>query len=326
MITCKECHITFEKDRSFNAHLRRHNMKMKDYFHKHYPKKCLQTQRKLEWKSGDDLATYLSRDFVDKTALNLYFENKDNHEAKNKFLLDFIQNSYLRYSTLPSQVEFGSLPIAPNFLTFNNYFDIKALIKEKEYKTRFNYNFDYLGKLPLDNVDIKDFVINCDSREQNSYRFFSSIRGAMNAGDYALAGKAFNNTIIERKNIADFGATMVGGNERFRRELDRIRALGYYLVILVEGNIHEIHKHKFYGYSNPPFICHNMRQIIRDYSDVSQFVFGVKREMCVKYVVEFLLCGLRCKDIDLQLLIDSRHNQFHIEEFTKEDFIQLYKC
>jgi hypothetical protein len=102
-----------------------------------------------------------------------------------------------------------------------------------------------------------------------------------------------------------------------------VRESKRYLIVLVEYNVHEIYKHKFYGYSNPAFVAHNMRELIRDYSDCVQFVFGGDRESCVNYVAEFLLYGQKCKEIDLQLYVDYQKFNFRTEEFTKEDLLKL---
>ena len=75
METCKECGALFENSTSLHGHLRKHKLKIADYYSRHYPKNCLQTGKKLTWKSGDTLAEYLGRFFIDKTALNQYFDD-----------------------------------------------------------------------------------------------------------------------------------------------------------------------------------------------------------------------------------------------------------
>lgn len=324
MSICKECQATFSDEKGLHKHLRKHGLKVKNYYEKFYPKVCLQTGKKLQWKIADSLQEYLSRDFIDKTALNLYFSDRTDTQKKTDRLLAFIQKSYDRHNLLPCQAEFASLPLAPNYLIFNKWFDINKLIAEKCYKTRFDYTFDYNGKLPLTKIDIEKFCVNIDSREQLKYRFYSSIVGPLSAGDYTLSGELFNGIVIERKNIADFGGTMVKGNERFRNELDRVRAAGHYLIVLVEFNLHELYKHKFYGYTNPSFISHKMRALIREYSDCMQVVFGVRREVCASYTAQFLLAGQSVKTIDLQLWCDYQNSKFREEEFTKEDLLRLY--
>lgn len=328
MISCKECQSTFDNEKSFHGHLRKHKLKIKEYYEKHYPKNCLQTGKKLQWKDGDDLLSYSSRNFIDKIALNQYFlsesDSAETVELKKKILEEFIEDSYKRNLVFPSEIELASLPIAPNLLIFQKYFGIPEFLDGKKMPSRFNYVTNYSLDLELPKVDFDEFTILVDTREQAPYRFFSSIKGKLNSGDYALAGKLFNDVVVERKSVSDFGGTVVSGNERFRRELDRVREEGRYLIILVEFNIHDLYKHKFYGYSNPAFVSHNMRGLIRDYSDCCQFVFGGARTSCIKYCVQFLLYGQKCRQIDLQLFVDSHDNVFHGEEFDKNDLMSLY--
>jgi len=325
MIVCKECNTAFESEKSFHGHLRKHKLRVKDYYEKYYPKICLYTGKKLNWKEGDSLENYLLRDFIDKTSLNLYFENKDNLEDKKKQLVKELDKDYLKHNILPCQAELASLSCSPNFLHVQNYFDIQDLIKEKKYKSRFEYFFDYNSKLPLEKIDIDSFCINIDSREKSPYRFYNSIVGKLNFGDYCIAGSGFNNIFVERKAVGDFGSTLVSGYERFCRELDRVRAENSYLIILVEFNLHELHRHRFFGYANSAMISHQMRNIYRNYSDVCQFTFGGTREQCVQYVVEFLVCGDSCRKLDLQFYIDCHKNKFCSVEFTKNDLIKLYE-
>lgn len=324
MIVCKECQSTYENEKSFHGHLRKHGLKKKDYYEKFYPKVCLQTGKKIAFKDSDDLRSYLHRDFVDRTAMYQYFDSKENIDEKKQTLVKILDDSFLKHGILPCQAELVSLPSSPNLMTVSNFFDLKGLIDDKLYTSHYDYGFDYDGKLPIAKVNPDDFTICVDSREQQNYRFYSSIVGKLDVGDYTIAGNLHNDVFIERKSIADFGGTVVGGNERFRRELDRCRASNKYLIILVEYNLHDLHKHKFFGYANAALVGHAMRNLFRDYADCCQFVFGGNRSSCVQYVVEFLLCGQACRAIDLQLYVDSHENKFKNFEFTKLDLMQLY--
>jgi hypothetical protein len=325
VITCKECGTTFESDKSFHGHLKKHKLLKSDYYEKHYPKVCLHTGKKIQWKESDDLQSYLSRDFFDRTALNLYFDDDVfDAEKKREVLLKYLDNSYTRHDVVPSQSELVSLPSSPNILHYQKFFDFDKLLTDKQYKSRFCYSCDYSKPLVLDHISPESFCISVDTREQQPYRFYKSVSQKLNYGDYCLSGQNYNKIHIERKSIADFGGTLVGGNERFRRELDKVKADGAYLIILVEFNLHDLHKHKFFGYANAMMIAHAMRNIYRDYSDICQFAFGNNRESCVKYVVEFLLFGQALRALDCQLYIDSHKNKFSSCEFTKEDLIKLY--
>lgn len=324
MIVCKECEKFFDSDKKLHGHLRAHKIKKTQYYQKHYPKKCLQTGKAIPFKDSDDLESYLKRDFYDRTALNLYFDDSTKPLEKQELLLKYLEDTYKKHNIIPSQVELSSLPCSPTILHYTNFFDFYKLIQEKNLKSRFDYGFDYYSPLKLPEINLEQFCISIDTREQLGYRMFNSINQKLDFGDYALSNLLYNKTHIERKSISDFGSTMVGGNLRFRKELDRVRGCGGYLIILVEHELEKFSTHRFFGFARPSLISHEMRGILREYSDVTQVVFGGNREKCVKYVVEFLLYGMKCKEIDLQYYVDVNVNQFKSQEFSKGDLLNLY--
>ena len=66
-----------------------------------------------------------------------------------------------------------------------------------------------------------------DSREQRELDFsrfkgVATIRQGLKTGDYSIAGFQ-NSYCIERKSVEDLVSTLIGGHERFLRELDRMR-------------------------------------------------------------------------------------------------------
>lgn len=321
MQKCKECNAVFDSLASFHGHLRKHKLKVKNYYEKHHPMQCLQTGKKLAFKEGDTLEKYLSRKFIDKIAINQFFDEVS--EEKRNTLFEIVEDSYLRQNILPCQTELASLPISPTLLTVQKYISLNELCKIGNYSTRFDYNLNYDKPLPITKIESKDFTINVDSREREPLRFYQSIVGKLDFGDYAIAGRHYTGINIERKSVGDFGSTLVGGLERFVKELIRVRDAGKYLIILVEFNLHEIWRHKFYGYSRPELVCHNLRGLIRDYSDVCQFCFGNDRQSCVQYIPQFLLCP-DVRKYDLQLWVDMRKSQFYKHEFTEEDLNRLY--
>ena len=74
----------------------------------------------------------------------------------------------------------------------------------------------------------EEIVITTDSREQLSldftkFRGVSSVRGTLKTGDYSIQG--YDDTIcFERKSVQDLVGTLIGGHERFLREMERMRA------------------------------------------------------------------------------------------------------
>lgn len=91
-------------------------------------------------------------------------------------------------------------------------------------------------KTPLDRIEI---VI--DTREQTPWHFdeaFADVTtGTLRIGDYALRGDL--NFAVERKSLDDFLGTISSGWDRFRRELERARAAGFTLPIVIEGRLED---------------------------------------------------------------------------------------
>lgn len=74
----------------------------------------------------------------------------------------------------------------------------------------------------------EEIVITTDTREQlfldfTKFRGVSSVRGTLKTGDYSIQG--YDDTIcFERKSVQDLVGTLIGGHERFLREMERMRA------------------------------------------------------------------------------------------------------
>lgn len=330
MVVCKECGVNFENEKGLHLHLRRHKLKIKSYYERYYPMVCLQTGRKLSWRDGDTLENYLSRRFVDKTALYQYFEKDGDLDAKKSLIIKYLEDFYHKHQIAPCQMELCTLPMFPNLLIMEKYLNYAEICKTSVVGTRFDYNLDYTKPLPIKRIDPKDFCILIDSRERNPYRLCSSVVGKIDVGDYALAGQNFNGIVVDRKEIGDFWNTMAGAIDkngeptRFQRELERAKSAGQYVIILCEYNLHLLDKYKSYGFANYSYIAHNMRNIFRQYHDCCQFVFTISRDISAKLLIEFLLCGDVIKKYDLQYWVDKHYPPFRNQEFSEEDLVNLF--
>lgn len=88
-------------------------------------------------------------------------------------------------------------------------------------------------------IELPTIII--DTREQRPWAFddlhirgiksLPTVRGTLRTGDYSIQGLE-DLVCIERKSAEDLYGTLVGGHDRFSRELERMRAFKYkYLVI-----------------------------------------------------------------------------------------------
>ena len=74
----------------------------------------------------------------------------------------------------------------------------------------------------------EEIVIRTDTREQlflefTKFRGVSSVRGTLKTGDYSIQG--YDDAIcFERKSVQDLVGTLIGGHERFLREMERMRS------------------------------------------------------------------------------------------------------
>lgn len=75
-----------------------------------------------------------------------------------------------------------------------------------------------------------------DTREQRPYSFeffegVETVRGKLQTGDYSLAGLE-DKIAIERKSLNDLLGCLTHDRDRFQRELERVRALDVFAVVV----------------------------------------------------------------------------------------------
>lgn len=73
----------------------------------------------------------------------------------------------------------------------------------------------------------ENITIKSDTREQlgldfSKFRGVDSVRGTLKTGDYSIQGHE-ENICFERKSVQDLVGTLIGGHERFLREMERMR-------------------------------------------------------------------------------------------------------
>lgn len=91
-----------------------------------------------------------------------------------------------------------------------------------------------------------------DTREQTPFSFGPEVEttpGTLQTGDYSLAGLE-GLCAIERKSLADLVMCCGPERERFKRELQRLRAYRCRAVI-VEGDLADVVGHRYRGEMNP---------------------------------------------------------------------------
>ena len=89
-------------------------------------------------------------------------------------------------------------------------------------------------------------TIICDSREQDAlsfdgFRGIEVLRHGLKTGDYSISGYE-DKICFERKSIADLVSTLIGGHERFLREIERMKDFDV-KYILVEHSAGAVYRY-----------------------------------------------------------------------------------
>lgn len=308
-ITCKICNEVFAEDSNLHRHLKAHKIRIEDYYVTHFPRKDLFDDAPIKFKNKEQ---YFSTDFNGRLNLKKWIKEKPEEEVKSyikELLVRRKEKKGIKYS--PCQVELRSL-ITPPIKVYNKFFkNYYNLCSELGLINK----FDNFNKIEVDeSQDFTSCKIFVDSREQRPLVFSrASEMVGLKFGDYTFSNPASTgNCYIERKSVNDLIGTLSGGYERFIREIERAKANGAYLVILVEESFNNCMGFNFLPHvyqkgvkPTPEFVFHNVREILQNYLDV-QFLFVDGRKEASRVVEKIFTCGLAYKKIDLQFAYDEK--------------------
>ena len=156
----------------------------------------------------------------------------------------------------------------------------------------------------------ENLTILTDTREQEPLFFNNQTIRKLDVGDYAIQDH-FDYTFVDRKSEGDFKSTLSKDNfSRFKRELDRCRAMDCYLFVVVESDLKKLDEsnkrsaHK----ANMKYIYHNMRMLQHEYRDCCQFVFSGNRKNSENLIPKILLHGKKIWNVDLQYFVNERQS------------------
>lgn len=293
------CHIDGSEHpdiASLHALLKRFRIKQEAYWHEFLPRRNRLTGDLIPYKDYDQ---YMTQEFATKHELKTWIKMRPD-EAR-EWAIDWLKARKTEKNLVyaPSQAELRTLmcPSMPYYDSIGGYYEI----------TRALGYLDRYGAAPLTFAALPaDATIICDSREQNPLKLAApTVVAKVDAGDYALAAPYDQGIYIERKSLADFAGTMSKGNARFRRELDRARTKGHYIVMLVESSITDAQ-----GLNHLPqtrhvkasasFILKQMRDLLADYPLTLQVVFVDGRIEAAQKALRILMLGQQVKTVDLQ--------------------------
>lgn len=297
---CKICGQQIEN----NGHFwREHCQKISDYFSQYEPRQTKDGQRVIFKK---DIESYFLADFNDLKDRNSWLKSVDS-ETRKEYLLDLLVKRKLKkkwvYAPGQSLVRLSNLP--------------SILLYEKEFEQNWldickKLGFKIKYKNKTKQIDwIEPIEVTQDTREQKPWVWPDHIKtniSKLDFGDYSL--KDNTNLSLERKSLQDFCSSITSGNERFRKELNRVKKNNGYLIIIVESCFNDFRgleylpqmKHSKITFDHA---CKSARDLHEDFN-CFQLVFCAGRKHAVK-IAEFILkIGKDIKKIDLQYLIDSK--------------------
>lgn len=304
MNICKECGQSFDTLKSLHSHIKVHEACIGDYYVKHLSKKDLFSGELLPF-SG--YAKYMETDFLSYENYKSWLRTTSREAAKSYVLTkakERFQEKQIKES--PPNLFYSSSRMA-------DISDIKALFGSYcEFLTEAGLSNFFSKNLPKDFWELEpDIPILVDTREQNPIIFDNSISQKLDFGDYTTNEKYYSKTFIDRKSQDDFRGTFGMGVDRFRREMERCKAFGSYMFVLVESSPAQIEadnkRSKFK--SNLEFAWHNVRSLMTEYPENLQFVFAHNRGGMKKIIPKILFHGKDLWNVDLNYFLEKRINE-----------------
>ncbi len=296
---CELCQKECKSYSALHSHLtREHKVTQGEYYQFFFPRYDKFDGEKIYFK---DRESYFISDFNSKD--NLFGWLKANLAEAQDYSLQLLVNRAERKNDwrLPSQTELKSL-FAPSLLGYEKIFSSFSLFQNAAEDA----GFKGLGyEVPVfKQGNIKIFQ---DTREQSPLKFdFPVTVQKLACGDYCPNKDFFCDLFIERKSLSDLAGTLTQGIERFEREIERARNLGFYLVILTECKYSDLADYSpansFSRKINGAFLLNQIRKLM---NDNIQFLFSSSRARSAELVEKIFRMGEQAKRVDLEFLKDK---------------------
>ena len=313
-LECKIDGETFDTEKELHKHLRKHKIRVAEYYQKYYPRHDKHNGEMIKFKNKDQ---YFSTEFNTKTNLRMWLKSLSEEDAKEyckNLLLSRKEKKELTYA--PSQVELRSIMSPPVQFYDELFGDYYRLCNELGFKNKHGKFMDIVSGSEYNKPEYKVFV---DTREQKPLKFKRGIEvRTLKFGDYAFSSKmATCNCYIERKSLSDLIGTLSGGYERLCNEIKRAQEDDAYLVILVEAKFSRAmyFNQQFKSHNKervfkkvkatPEFIFHRIRRLIQKYPNI-QFLFVDGRREASRVTERIFTAGCAHERADLQLAYDLK--------------------
>jgi len=302
MIQCKICSESFNNDRSFHAHLKKHNLYQAEYYCKYYPRYSLYYRQQIPFKNKKQ---YFETEFIDYNEFTKWEKSNDQEVVKAK-CLQLLKNRVdeKNYHFAPFHNELVTLNM-PSLNIYKKYFNsYTSACKLLNIEPLFNKNLPESFRTN----DVSNLPILVDTREQDPLDFKNTKVEKIFVGDYLIADrKYFTNTFVDRKSESDFLGTMASGIERFERELQKAVELDCYLFVVIESSVSNIliNQRKYNRKTNLEYVFHNMRNLCHKYPRRIQFIFTGNRNKSLEIIPKLLYHGKSLWQVDIQYFLDN---------------------
>lgn len=300
MTECKICNEKFDNDKSFHAHLKKHNIYQAEYYCTHYPRYSLFYKRQIPYLNKKD---YFKTEFIDLNEF-LQWEKSQPQEIVKTKCLEIISERIKEknYAYAPFHNEIKTLALPPINIIKKHFGSYNTFCKELNKEPVFNKNIIS----DFNNVDLQNATILIDTREQMPLEFANSRIEKLYVGDYLLENNTYSYTFVDRKSESDFLGTMASGLSRFEREIEKAVGLNSYLFVVIESTINDIkYNHKKYNRKTSlEYVFHNMRYLTHKYARHIQFIFTGNREKSLDIIPKLLYHGNKLWQVDIQYFLD----------------------
>ncbi len=299
-IKCQICGLdNFEPSHTWKTH----KIKQSDYYHKYHPRLDLFSKELIPFKSTEQ---YFGQFFINKNNLKSFLSSEP-QETIDKTLIDILQTRRISKSSLrpPTQFEIRSL-VFPTISYLNKKFGPQyySQICEKANFKVFPLNYN------IKNIEYNSlsYDILVDTRENTKLNFnHNIIVKKLDYGDYCCSVNP-QNLFIERKSLSDLCGTISGGNERFRRELDRAKKDNGFILVIIEEKYSHLSSFNYLPHmkkvqASPEFILKQIRDILNNYNNV-QFLCVDGRAESVKVIEKIFQIKDNIRELDFQYYYD----------------------
>lgn len=299
---CRECGKSFEKRRSFHAHLKAHSTSIGEYYVENYAKRDLYSNELLQFKNYDQ---YFTEDFNSVENHIAWLKTTSPIKAKNQ-LIEYTKKRFgdkqVKFTPPDLYYVLANMPNIDHYRRlWRSYYDFSADLGISSW-------FD--KNLPQDfwEQDCSNLEIFVDTREQKPLKFKNGVNNKLDFGDYTASGKYYSKTFVDRKAQDDFRQTFGKDIERFRREMDRCVQFNSYMFIVVESSIEKIEEENKVSRfkSNLGYLWHNVRSLMIDYPENIQFIFAYSRAGAKKIIPKILYHGQELWHVDVQYHLEKK--------------------